>query len=175
MRFKMTKQLNGIFDKCSEKSLDPETSALVTLAAQLAHGHEGTIDIAYLSRSVKDVSKLHRAACLAACTSGPAVAERFEKVLRAGKVKGAANARKFTACTENTLDKKTHHLVSLAACLASGCECASGHIVEARNAGATEEELARAACLTACVAGERTKYVFLAHLEEMRECRSCAC
>jgi len=174
MRFKMTKKLNGIFDTCSEKSLDPETTALVTFAAQLANGQE-SIDVATLSRSVKDSKKLHRAACLAACTSGQVVGERFERALTAGKIKGAKGARKFTACTEETLDKKTHHLVSLAACLASNCECASGHIVQARNAGASDEELARTACLTACVAGERSKYSFLAHLEETRECRSCVC
>ena len=175
MRFKMTKKLDTIFTTCSEKSLDPETTALVTFAAQLAHGQDAAIDVATLSRSVKDSAKLHRAACLAACTSGPAVAERFAKVARAGKLKGATTAAKFSACNDQTLEKKTHHLVSLAACLASACECASGHIVQARNAGATDEELARTACLTACVAGERTKYAFLAHLEEMRECRSCVC
>jgi alkylhydroperoxidase/carboxymuconolactone decarboxylase family protein YurZ len=171
----MTKQLNGIFETCSEKSLNPETSALITLAAQLAQGRESTIDFAGHAKYVKDEAKLHRAACLAACTAGPAVGERFEKVLLAGKAKGAENARKFSACKEETLDKKTHHLVSLAACLASNCECAAGHIIEARNAGATDEELARCACLTACVAGERTKYTFLAQFEAARDCRACDC
>lgn len=182
MRFRMTKQSNSIFETCSEKSLDPETSALITLAAQLAQGRESTIDFAGHARFVKDETKLHRAACLAACTAGPAVAERFEKVLRAGKgadnagdAKGLDNVRQFSACNEATLDRKTHHLVSLAACLASNCACAAGHIIEARNAGATEEELARCACLTACVAGERTKYAFVTQLEAARDCRACDC
>jgi|ERR1700693_492892 len=177
MRLKMTKQLNKVFETCSAKSLPAQTTALVEFAAQLASGREGGFNIPKLTREVGSIDKLHRVACLCACTGGAIIGERFMKAVSKERSEGGGqlSAKMFGECSTETLDKKTHHLVSLAACLASGCECASGHIVEARNAGATEEEIVRCACITACVAGIRVKYAFLAHLEETRGCRSCAC
>jgi alkylhydroperoxidase/carboxymuconolactone decarboxylase family protein YurZ len=66
-------------------------------------------------------------------------------------------------CTRASLDDRMTHLVGLTACLASGCACASGHIVAARKARATNEELTRCACIAACAAGMQVKYAFLTH------------
>jgi AhpD family alkylhydroperoxidase len=185
MAFKMTKALDRVFTTCKESSLSPKVTALVTHAAQLACG------VSMAPEFAKNIGKnagvtaeeLHRVACLCACTAGPKVLDNYATLLKSAEIKSAgikglsklSADRAFQQCTTKTLDAKTTHLVSLAACLASGCSCASGHIVEARNAGATEEEITRAACITACVAGLRTKYNFLAHRESVKGCRACDC
>lgn len=81
----------------------------------------------------------------------------------------------FNLCTEKSLDEKTTHLVSLAACLVTRCACAGGCIVKARNAGATEEEIVRAACLTACATGMEKKYAFLEAFQAVEGVRECVC
>ena len=78
-------------------------------------------------------------------------------------------------CSETSLDEKTSHLVSLAACLATRCACAAGCIVKARNAGATHEELARVACVTACAAGLDKKYAFLEAFQAAEGVKECVC
>lgn len=83
--------------------------------------------------------------------------------------------RSLRLCSSQALDPKTNHLVGLTACLASGCACAAGHIVEARNAGATDEELARCACIAACVGGLRNKYSYIEAFQAAKGCKACVC
>lgn len=180
MELKITKELNNIFQTCNASSLSAKDTALVTLAAKLASGHQGAA--LGISDSVKksgaSVGELARVACLSACTAGPRVGETFASALKTAKISGATSliqGEKFQGCTMKSLDTKTHHLVSLAACLASGCLCASGHIIQARNAGATPQELTRAACIAACVSGMKAKFDFLAHTQRTVNCRACAC
>jgi alkylhydroperoxidase/carboxymuconolactone decarboxylase family protein YurZ len=180
MEFKMTKELNDIFRTCNTSSLSPKDTALVTFAAKLASGHKGAA--LGISHSVKkagaSVGELARVACLSACTAGPKVGETFASALKTAKLPGSSRliqGEKFQGCTMKSLDTKTHHLVSLAACLASGCVCASGHIIQARNAGATQLELTRTACIASCVSGMKAKFDFLAHVQRTANCRACAC
>jgi AhpD family alkylhydroperoxidase len=176
----MTKKLDKIFETCNEKSLSPKETALVAHAAQIAAGVKDTKQISQFVAKEARISaeELHRVACLCACTAGPKVQETYATVLKAA---GGAESSRFAAdttfrtCSAQTLDKKTTHLAGLAACLASGCDCASGHIVEARNAGATDEQLARVACIASCVAGSRIKYDFLFHLQSVKNCKACVC
>jgi AhpD family alkylhydroperoxidase len=180
MRFKMTKKLDKIFTTCNQNSLSPKETALVAQAAQLAAGVRDTKQISQFVSSQARVSaeELHRVACLSACTAGPKVLETYAAVLKSA---GGAESSRFAAdtsfrtCSAKTLDEKTTHLVGLAACLASGCDCASGHIVAARNAGVTDEQLTRAACVASCVAGSRIKYDYLFHLQSVKACKACAC
>jgi alkylhydroperoxidase/carboxymuconolactone decarboxylase family protein YurZ len=180
MEFKITKELNNIFRTCNTSSLSAKDTALVTLAAKLASGHQGAA--LGITDSVKksgvSVGELARVACLSACTAGPRVGETFASALKTAKLAGASGliqGEKFQGCTMKSLDTKIHHLVSLAACLASGCVCAGGHIVQARNAGATQQELARAACIASCVSGLKAKFEFLAHMQNTANCKACAC
>jgi len=150
MELKIDRELNNIFHTCNTSSLSPKDTALVTLAAKLASGHQGAA--LGISDSVKksgaSVGELARVACLSACTAGPRVGETFASALKTARLSGASGVikgEKFQGCTMKSLDTKIHHLVSLAACLASGCMCASGHIIQARNAGANQQELARTA------------------------------
>lgn len=185
MPFKMTKELDRVFDTCKESSLSPKVTALVTHAAQLACGVNTAPEFANnISKNAGvTAEELHRVACLCACSAGPKVLDSYATLLKSPEITNAgikglrklSADRTFQQCTEKSLDAKTTHLVSLAACLASGCSCASGHIIEARNAGATDEEITRAACITACVAGLRTKYTFLAQRESVKGCRACDC
>jgi AhpD family alkylhydroperoxidase len=221
MPFTMTKELNAIFQTCSESSLSPKETHLVTLAAQLAVRRDvpgaATLELA---RSVgATLEELNRVGCMCACTVGPSVQDRFVKLLQPLSGAGGAELpgrlgvpaalappaagplplpaptaleriaeaghnldtsifRAFRLCTTQSLDKKTNHLVGLASCLATGCACAAGHIIEARNAGATDEELARCACIAACASGLRTKYTFLEAMDRLQNCASpnaCVC
>lgn len=178
MELKMTKELDRVFSTCKTSTLSPKDTALVTLAARLAAGQQGAKVRAAVKESGASAEELARVACLAACTSCSSVGDNFASVLRDAKVSGVskliANER-FQGCSMKSLDTKTHHLVSLAACLSSRCACAAGHIIQARNAGATPEELARTACIAACVSGMKVKYDFLAHMQRTANCRTCAC
>lgn len=178
MELKMTKKLNEVFRTCKESSLSPKDTALVTLAARLAAGQQGDRISDAVKNSGASAEELARVACLSACTSCSSVGDNFASVLKAARVSGASKlivGEKFQGCTAKTLQPKTHHLVSLAACLASRCACAAGHIIQARNAGATPEQLARTACIAACVSGMKVKYDFLAHMQRTAKCRTCAC
>jgi alkylhydroperoxidase/carboxymuconolactone decarboxylase family protein YurZ len=180
MELKINKELNDIFRTCNTSSLSAKDTALVTLAAKLASGHTGAA--LGINQSLKtsgaSVGELARVACLSACTAGPRVGETFASALKKAKITGTSGlikGEKFQGCTMKSLETKTHHLVSLAACLASGCICAGGHIVQARNAGATQEELARTACIAACASGMKAKFDFLAHTQRTANCKACAC
>jgi AhpD family alkylhydroperoxidase len=178
MELKMTKELDRVFSTCKTSSLSPKDTALVTLAARLAAGQQGAKVRAAIKESGASPEELGRVACLAACTSCSSVGDNFASVLRDAKVSGVSKliaGEKFQGCSMKSLDTKTHHLVSLAACLSSRCACAAGHIIQARNAGATPEELARTACIAACVSGMKVKYDFLAHMQRTANCRTCAC
>jgi AhpD family alkylhydroperoxidase len=180
MELKITKELNEIFSTCKESSLSPKDTALVTLAARLAAGQQGAkLGIkSAVKKGGASVEELARVACLSACTACSSVGDNFATALNAANISGASNlivGEKFVGCTMKSLETKTHHLVSLAACLASRCACASGHIIQARNAGATPEQLARTACIAACVSGMKVKYDFLEHMQRTANCRTCAC
>lgn len=185
MALKMTAQLNKIFETCKQDSLDPKTSELIRLAVHLVIDHaQGATESARQAHKLGATAEhLHRVACLAACTAGARVHDlhfRATKDLPGISATGASAALQleknaFQACSSKSLDKKTTHLVGLAVCLASACECARGHIVEARNAGASPAELARTACITSCIAGLQHKYNFLAHLTSVEHCNACAC
>ena len=180
MELKMTKELDNVFRTCKTSSLSPKDTALITLAARLAAGHQGAkLDIAgAVKTGGASAQELARVACLASCTACSSVGDNFASALKAAKISGASKlieGEKFAGCSMATLETKTHHLVSLAACLASRCVCASGHIIQARNAGATPEQLARTACIAACVSGMKAKYEFLAHTQRTANCRTCAC
>jgi alkylhydroperoxidase/carboxymuconolactone decarboxylase family protein YurZ len=220
MPFKMTAELNKVFNTCSEASLSSKDTHLVTLAAQLSRRQaDPAISTFELARSSgASIEEINRVACLCACTGGARVQDAYVNLLRgtqetvdpegghptpvpgegrrttglAARV-GIPSAvlptvvplkthsldtslfRSLRLCSTQALDKKTTHLVGLAACLASGCVCAAGHIVEARNAGATDEELARCACIAACVGGMRNKFAFIDALQTAKGCKSCVC
>ena len=170
---KATPQLNKIFTTCSEKTLSPKVTELVRFAAHLANcnssatGAGGSHKAATAAGASQD--ELLCAACLSACAGGPTTQAAFAAVHKTDAAKPFAHVK------ADALDKKTTHLVSLAACLVSGCECAAGHIVEARLAGAKDEELARAACLAACARGLTAKWRFAAALQCAGAHRACAC
>jgi AhpD family alkylhydroperoxidase len=157
MPLKMTRELDRVFDTCTEETLSAKDTYLVTLAAQLAQGGQtplsGTLKIGEVTGATQE--EIQRVVCLCECTVGPQVNERVAE-LSVNQL-----SEPFRTCTEESLDRKTTHLVSLAACLVAGCACAEYHLVEGRNAGATEEELARCACIAACVAGRVQKFRFL--------------
>ena len=184
MAFKMTADLDKIFDKCKEDSLDPKTSELIALAVHLVSDNaDGATESARQAhKQGVTAEQLHRVACLCACTSGIRVHDlhfRATKDLPGMPGSKAASQRleknAFHLCSAKSLDKKTTHLVALAACLAADCACARGHIVEARNAGATAAELARCACITSCVGGLRYKYAFIEYLSSVEHCKACVC
>jgi alkylhydroperoxidase/carboxymuconolactone decarboxylase family protein YurZ len=184
MAFKMTAQLNRVFETCKQDTLDPKTSELIALAVHLVSNHaEGaTESVRQAQKHGATAEQMHRVACLSACTAGARVHDlhlRATKDLGGASGTGSSALRleksAFHACSSKSLDKKTMHLVALAACLASHCECARGHIVEARNAGATAAELARCACITSCIGGLQHKYAFLEHLASVENCKACAC
>lgn len=185
MALKMTAELNKIFETCKSDTLDPNTSELIALAVHLVtdHAQGATESARQAHKQGITAEQLHRVACLCACTAGARVQDLHFRATKdipgmAGSGVGAAlrlEKNAFHACSSKSLDKKTTHLVALAACLASGCECARGHIVEARNAGATAAELARCACIASCIAGLQLKYAFLAHFTSVEHCKACAC
>jgi alkylhydroperoxidase/carboxymuconolactone decarboxylase family protein YurZ len=176
MAFKMTAELNKIFDTCKLDTLDPKTSAMVALAVHLvtdhasgaaesakqAHSHGVTAEQLHRVARVQDLHFRATKDLPGMSSSGKASAQQLE-------------AKAFHACSSKSIDKKTTHLVALAACLASSCECARGHIIEARNAGATPSELARTACIASCIGGLQYKYAFLAHLTSVEHCSACVC
>lgn len=169
---KATPQLNRIFATCKENTLSPKATELVRLAAQLAGrdaARTGAAALRKVRASGASDEEVQCVACLSACTNGPATQSAFGKLLK------PAQKNPFARVKADALDKKTTHLVSLAACLASGCECAAGHIVEARKAGAKEAELARVGCLAACVSGLSAKWSFAAALQCAEGSRQCAC
>jgi alkylhydroperoxidase/carboxymuconolactone decarboxylase family protein YurZ len=157
MPLKMTRELGRVLDTCTEETLSVKDTYLVTLAAQLALGGttplSGSLKLGEVTGATQE--EIQRVACMCACTVGPQVNERVAE-LSVNQL-----SEPVRACTEESLDQKTTHLVGLAACLVAGCACAEFHIVEGRNAGATEEELARCACIAACVAGRVQQFRFL--------------
>lgn len=185
MSLKMTKELNNIFSTCAEDSLSPKMTHLVSLATHLAaHNETGARDALEFARaSGATVEEVYRVGCLCACTAGPRVQDIFLGAMRDAKPSVVPQAYNLDMsvflstgiCSDNSLDKKTTHLVGLAACLTARCDCAQGHIVEARNAGATDVELARCACIVACTAGLDRKYIYLEALESVKGCKACDC
>jgi len=202
MPLKMTPELNNVFRTCNEATLSPKVTHLMTLAAQLARRQgepaQATLE---LSRAVgASLQEISRVACLCSCAAGATVQDTFVNLLRNPRVEATAATagilptgilpaaaigpsqsldtsvfRTLRLCSSESLDKKTTHLVGLTACLASGCVCARGHIIQARIAGATEEELARCACIASCVAGIRNKFSFLEAVQDVGNCTACAC
>jgi len=185
MALKMTAELNKIFDSCKEDSLDAKTSHLIALAVHLvADNAASAAEVARRAHSSGvTAEQLHRLACLCACTGGVRINDLHFRVTK--DLPGMSGAKSsdvhqlerstFSNCSAKALDKRTTHLVGLAACLASSCQCARGHIVEARNAGVTAVQLARCACIASCIGGLRLKYDFLEHLESVKNCNACAC
>lgn len=176
MVFKMVKQHETVFDRCTETSLDPKTTELIRFAAQLAAGNEGHAKAAFSTAHKVGLTaaELSRAACLAACSGGPKVTATYAAL--SGQAAHASNeAVVFAACTDKTLDDKTHHLVSLAVCLVSDCACASGHLIRLNELKVDEASVHRAACLAACEGGLRVKYSYIEHLENVKTCSTCVC
>jgi hypothetical protein len=184
---KMTAEMNKVFTTCNLQTLPEKTTHLIEYATHLVSDHaDGAFASATLaSTHGASVEELTRVACLAACTAGPKVAALHVQVARkvsalakaAEGVKPAASLEQgtFHACSSKSLDAKTTHLVGLAACLARSCECAKGHIVQARLAHATEAELARVACIASCSGGLSVKYAFLAYRHDVGHCKTCVC
>ena|SRR2546421_699030 len=176
MVLQMTKALDAVFDGCRENSLDNRTTALVSFAAQLAAGSETRAKKSFAGAKKVGASaaEMSRAACLAACSCGPRVTAAFAKI--SGKTALATNeARLFSACAENTLDDKTHHLVSLAVCLIGNCACSSGHLIRLKELKVDQASIHRAACIAACEGGLNVKYAYLEHLENIKHCSKCVC
>lgn len=165
-------ELNRIFETCTAETLSPRDTHLVALAAQLVRCDtvNALKSLALARAAGATLPQIICAACHSACTVGPSAEAAFISIL--GE-EGTKNP--FEAVVVQALDKKIDHLVSLAACLAAGCDCAGGHVVAARTAGASEEELARAACITACVAGEISKWRFGAALQCAQVQKECIC
>jgi len=168
MPLKMTRELDKVFETCSEDSLSARETHLITLAAQLAGSGATatnvTAELAIAAGASRE--ELNRVACMAACVAGPAVGDAFAEIRKAtsacfGTSEASGVFGNFQLCTEESLDARTTHLVGLAACLAAGCVCAEAHVIQARSAGVNEEELARVACIAACQAGLQNKYSFL--------------
>jgi AhpD family alkylhydroperoxidase len=198
MSLRMTKELDKIFETCSSSTLSPKVTNLVALACQLAAGCDRECareSVELAAKSGASHTEINRVACMCACTAGPKVQDTYAAALRSfGELSPSLeNARTLDSgagsqpvqsldsslfhrlCKKDTLDRKTTHLVGLAACLAAGCDCARGHTVAARQAGATEQELARCACVAACVSGIAKKYTFLAALQSVEHCKACVC
>jgi alkylhydroperoxidase/carboxymuconolactone decarboxylase family protein YurZ len=201
------KQYDQITETCSDTSLSPKLTHLVTLACHLASCRcDAATQSLQLARSVgASQEEINLVACLCACTAGPMAQDNYKTMLRSvrsqqgiqasgreqlpsvGSLREIGVSQQVqetysldenifeNLCSDTSLDKKSYHLVSLAACLASSCSCAAGHIVEARNAGATLEELARCACIAACASGLQKKYAFLEALRSVQNCSACDC
>lgn len=171
MPLRMTADLDRVFDGCTEETLSVKDTYLVTLAAQLTRGGytspSGTLKLGQVVGAAAEETQ--RVVCMCACTVGPEINERVTE-LSVNQL-----SEPLRTCTEESLDAKTTHLVGLAACLVAGCACAEGHIVAGRNAGASEEELSRSACIAACVAGSVHKYRFLEARQNVEGCTECVC
>jgi AhpD family alkylhydroperoxidase len=203
------KEYDAVFDRCSEDSLSPKLTHLITLACHLSacrcdaatRSFETAVSVG------ASLEELNLTACLCSCAAGPMAQDNYLDVVRSARANGRAGKAlqnlsfgvgglrqvgvpsrgeeaysldqnifdSAKVCTEDALDKKSYHLVSLAACLVTRCSCAAGHIVEARNAGATLEEIARCACVASCVGGLGNKYFFLESLSSVVDCRACDC
>jgi len=172
MPVKASKKLNRIFDTCSADTLPPKTTHLITLAAQLARcdASQARESLSLAREAGASFEEIRCAACHSACTSGLTSQSAFVSLL--GETAGR---EPFARVQAQALDAKTDHLVALAACLASGCDCAAGHIVEARRAGVSEEELARAACIASCVTGRVSHWRFGAALQCAEGKKACVC
>jgi len=175
-------QLDRIFSTCSESTLTAKVTELVRLSSHLASRNcVETLIRPALENAFKagaSENEVLCAACLGACVGGPAAEAAFVEARRTQSAKSGhetASARPFARVQTEALDERTRHLVGLAACLVTGCECAAGHIVEARQAGANNEELARAACLAACASGLTAKWRFVAALQCAEQHELCAC
>lgn len=169
---KASAKLNRVFESCKEDTLSPKATELVRLAATLAGPDAARSGASALKRATAaraSEDELLCAACASACVAGPAAQAVYAKSLK------TTAKRPFARVKPDALDKKTLHLVHLAACLASRCACAAGHIVEARRAGATEQELARVGCLAACVSGFSAKWSFAEALQCAEAKQQCAC
>lgn len=159
MPLKINRQLDRVFDTCSEDRLSDRETHLITLAAQLAGSgataSSVTAELAIAAGASRE--ELNRVACMCACVAGSAIGDAFAEIAQAtsacfGTSETSGAFGNFQLCTEESLDNRMTNLVGLAACLAAGCVCAQAHIIQARNAGITEEELARSACIAACQA-----------------------
>ena len=169
---KASAKLNRVFEACSENTLTPKTTELVRLAAHLASPDAARSGANALKRATAagaSADELACAACASACVAGPAAQAVFTKSLK------TTAKQPFARVRPDALDKKTLHLVHLAACLSSRCACAAGHIVEARRAGANDKELARVGCLAACVNGLSAKWSFAEALQCAEAKQQCAC
>jgi len=166
-------ELNRIFETCTEETLSQRDSQLVALAAQLVlcDTVHAVQTLALARKAGATLAEILCAACHSACVSGPMAEASLVSILGDEKV----GREPFSTAVEQALDEKTDHLVSLAACLAAGCDCAAGHIVAARAAGASEAELARAACIATCVAGDINKWRFGAALQCAEGQEACVC
>ncbi len=162
MALKASKELHAHLNSCTERTLPAKQQHLIALAAHLAKCDQDGARDRYerAAKAGASPEELYCAACAASCTAGDRVLRGFEVGKRVER---------------QALDKQTYHLVSLAACLASGCPCASGHIVEARKAGVKDQELARAACLAACAAGESSQWRYAEALQCAERQSACAC
>ena len=130
MALKMTAELNKIFETCKSDTLDPNTSELIALAVHLVtdHAQGATESARQAHKQGITAEQLHRVACLCACTAGARVEKyalpRDERYTGNGRVRSwsrpTPQKNAFHACSSKSLDKKTTHLVALAACLASG-------------------------------------------------------
>lgn len=169
---KASSKLNRVFEACKEDTLSPKVTELVRLAATLASPDAARSGASALKRATAahvSEDELACAACASACVAGPTAQAIYVKSLK------TTAKQPFARVKRDALDKKTLHLVDLAACLASHCACAAGHIVEARRAGATEQELARVGCLAACACGLSTKWSFAESLQCAEGSQQCAC
>ena len=169
---KASSKLNRIFEACEEDTLSPKVTELVRLAAQLASPDAARSGASALKRATAagvSTDELACAACASACVAGPAVEAVYAKSLK------TRSKTPFAKVRPDAFDKKTLHLVYLSACLASRCACAAGHIVEARRAGVTEQQLARVGCLAACACGLSAKWSFAEALQCAEGAQQCAC
>jgi alkylhydroperoxidase/carboxymuconolactone decarboxylase family protein YurZ len=179
---------NDVFGTCKENTLDAKTSEMIRYAVHLVNGNApGAAQSAQKAHAAGlSAAQLHRVACLSACSAGihiqglnaaalntvpgfAAPVPAAAPVPPAAPVPAAATPIQlqkgaFNACSSTQLDTKTTHLVALAACLASRCACAQGHILAARAAGASDAELARSACIAACTGGLHSKISFAQQL-----------
>ncbi len=166
-----SRKANEIFKTCKPNTLPPKETQLIALAAQLVAGDtdraRDTLERAIGSGASRE--EILCTACAAACTVGKVAQDAYTSLL------DRTPKNPFYRVEEQALDKKTTHLVQLAACLAAGCRCAAGHIVEARAAKASEAELARVACITSCVAGRVQHWRFIEALQCAEGKKACAC
>lgn len=171
MTITATQEMADVFKVCSEDSLPDKENNLIKLASQLiccdCSGAKGSIEKAKAAGASED--EILCVACHSTCTGGAYVQSNFLGL-------GVLETKRENLCNvSNSLDKKTSHLIALAACLTASCDCAAGHIVEARNAGANEAEIARAACLAACTCGCRVTWRFAEAIECAKDKSACAC